>query len=271
MLVYTSAYATAEEAALRPMLLPRILYDNYLRGLTASSVTASTESTDGPKDAPLRPETHEFWRPNALNATFEVALGASKSVSAIGIAGHTFGSKASTVTLETKLGGGGYSIFADDVSPADDSALLFLDTPRSADTVRVSVAGTGLPTMAVLFVGPTLTMEKPLQPGYKPPYLNKVSVRQSNVSRGGHYLGQDFWRKGTEGSVSFRGLTESFVRNTMRPFANATRNYPYFFAGRPDSDLNDVTYAWHERDFDLSYHDNFRFTVSWSLMGQSHE
>lgn len=270
MIVYASGFPAAESAAGRSLLLPRIIYNNWIKDLTAAAITASGETTTGPKDSPLRPETHEFWLPPSLTATWQVELGATRSVSAIGIASHTLGSKAATVLAETQLGAAAFSTFAASHSPTSDAEIVFMDAPRNIDRVRFTITGTGgVPQIAVVSIADTLIMEKPLQIGYKPAYMNLTSVRQSNVSRGGHYLGQDSYRKGVESNLSFMFLSETFVRNSFMPFARATRNYSYFFCGRPDSDLNDVTYCWHEKDLDPSYHMSLYLRVAWTIFGLS--
>jgi len=82
-----------------PLTYPRIGYTNLARGLAASAVTVSTETVDGPKDAPLRPDTAEAWAASALPANWTVDLGSPQSIDYVGIAGHTLGSCAAAVAI----------------------------------------------------------------------------------------------------------------------------------------------------------------------------
>ncbi len=89
MIVYPASYVLSAAVPLRN---PRIGYQTYTFALAAAAVTASSETASGPKDAPLRPETAEYWEAGALPATWQLDLGANRNVDYIGIAAHTIGS-----------------------------------------------------------------------------------------------------------------------------------------------------------------------------------
>lgn len=88
MIVYPSSLIASAAVPLRN---PRIGYQTWTFDLDPSAVTASSEGASAPKDAPLRPDTAEYWQPAGLPATWVLDLGASRSVDYIGIAGHTLG------------------------------------------------------------------------------------------------------------------------------------------------------------------------------------
>ncbi len=97
MIILTDAYILAEEAAGRPVNNPRIGYQTHTRDLAASSATASTTAADAAADAPLRPDTYEYWKATALPATWAVDLGVAHDIDYIGIAGHTIGTEGASV------------------------------------------------------------------------------------------------------------------------------------------------------------------------------
>jgi hypothetical protein len=144
MITYNAQLAAAL-AATYPLTNARILYQNFLRGLLPTAVTASTETSDAPKDAILRPDTAECWLPTALPATLFVDLGTAQTCDAIGIAGHTLGSSGCSVR----------PIFSSDASAPEPYASLpgvaanFVSTPDTAANsilgdidIRVQVAAT---------------------------------------------------------------------------------------------------------------------------------
>lgn len=100
MIVFSRALILNPAAAAADLFLPRIGYQTWLRGLTDAAVTASGALTDAPKDAPLRPDTAEYWEPPSLPATWLVDLGASRQVDYVGIAAHNLGSKSAAVQVE---------------------------------------------------------------------------------------------------------------------------------------------------------------------------
>ncbi|MCH8172658.1 MAG: hypothetical protein IIA70_05030 [Proteobacteria bacterium] len=71
---------------------PHIAYQTWVRDRVAADITVSSETAEGPKDAPLRPDTHEFWQADVLPATWRIDLGQPRAVDYVGIAGHTLGS-----------------------------------------------------------------------------------------------------------------------------------------------------------------------------------
>lgn len=249
MIIYPQALILSESNAGRPLTHARIGYQTYTRGLAASAVTVSSESSDGPKDAPLRPDTMEFWQPTSLPATWELDLGAPQDISYVGLVG-TFGGK--TVKVETSTGAVAgspsaqvWTTFASDVLPGDDSPLLFLDGSIVGRYVKVTITGSGaIPRMAVAYVGAILAMQRPIYGGHSPVNLSRETVLRRSLSRGGQFLGQGFRRHGVAGSAAFRHLTASWYRDNFDPFVKAARRFPFFFAWRPATFPLDVAYAW---------------------------
>jgi hypothetical protein len=89
VIVYPSSYVLSAAVPLRN---PRIGHQTWTNGLAPSAVSVSTETASGPKDAPLRPDTGEYWQPSALPATWVLDLGTTRNVDYVGIAAHTIGS-----------------------------------------------------------------------------------------------------------------------------------------------------------------------------------
>jgi hypothetical protein len=127
MVLYRAELAGAIAAAY-PLTNARIGYQTWLRDLAATAITVSSESSNGPRDAPLRPDSAEYWQPAALPATWVADLGVSRTVDYIGVAGHTLGS----------LGCALRAMFSADSALPEPHLLLpgstgnYLSTPDSA-------------------------------------------------------------------------------------------------------------------------------------------
>jgi hypothetical protein len=104
----------------------RIGYQTWLRDLTAAAITVSSETAAGPRDAPLRPDTYEFWEPESLPAWWLADLGAVRDVDYVGILG-SIGSNGAALELRHSLD----TEFSDYVSirGADGN---YVSTPDSA-------------------------------------------------------------------------------------------------------------------------------------------
>ena len=86
---------TEPEAAATPLTNARIGYRNYARSdlISAANITVSSEDEKGPRDAPLEPDTAEYWQPTSLPATWRLDLGRLVEVDYVGIAAHTLGTE----------------------------------------------------------------------------------------------------------------------------------------------------------------------------------
>jgi hypothetical protein len=97
LIIFPNSFALS---AAVPLTHARIGYHTYTKDLLPSAVTVSGETAGGPKDAPLRPDTAEFWEPPTLPATWQLDLGALVDVDWVGIAAHTIGSKLATLGVK---------------------------------------------------------------------------------------------------------------------------------------------------------------------------
>lgn len=285
MIIYTSAFQTAEDATDRPLTHARIGYQSWLRDLVATDITASSETANGPADAPLRPDTAEFWEAAALPATWEIDLGTLRAVDYVGVVGN-LGSCNCALMVEwtdgVLVGSPSEEVwtqFADDAQPGDDSPLLFLDTSVTARKLRLTFSAIGSPAeaatpprVAVVYAGEVLKMQRPLYAGHAPINLSRNTVLHGSMSQGGQFLGQGFRRHGVSSSAAFRHLTAAWVRETLDPFIRSARQYPYFFAWRPGDFVNDVGYVWTQEDIrPANMGVRSYMQVGWPMQGIGHE
>lgn len=250
MIVYPSAFVLSAEADTgQPLNHPRIGYRNAVRGLPASAVTVSGETTGAPRDAMLRPDTWEFWRAPALPATWEVELSESQNIDYVGLAGHNIGSSGAAAKIEWSLTPGVWTTFATEYMPSDDAPLMFLDSPRFAKRLRLTLTGTGaVPYISVFYAEVALAMQRPIYGGHSPITLSRETKLHQMLSRGGQFLGQNFQSFGVRTTAQFQHLTAAWYRANFDPFVKAARAYPYFFAWRPQTFPAEVGYVWSPDD-----------------------
>lgn len=249
MVVFPQALVTALAATPLPLTHGRIGYQTYTKDALPSQVTASGDTAEGPADAPLRPETNEYWKPPSLPATWQFVFGGIKSVNYAGLAGHNLGSCGCSVEAETSMDGATWDALGLEHTPTDDSPIMFLDEERDATRLRLTINGSGLiPSLAVVFVGRTLDFARPIYGGHSPIVLSRETIHQSLVSRGGQYLGQHVQRMGVNGNVRLDNLLAAWYRAEFDRFVEATRSRPYFYAWRPETFPLEVAYLWNTGD-----------------------
>jgi hypothetical protein len=251
----------------------RILWENRARFdvVDATNVTVSGETDAGPRDAPLRPDTAEYWEAPSLPATWQVDLLRSYRLDTVGLV-HTLGSSRSSVLAETSPDATTWTQIVADMMPATDAPLMLMSTTvREARYLRLTFSGsTGSvpPAIAVVYVGESLAMEKPLSGGYAPIDTSRESVLRRQLSRGGQFLGQSFQRHGVTGTATYKHLTRAWVRESFDPFVKSARLYPYFFAANPENFPEEVAYVWAGEDIRPVYMNQLTDQeVSWPLIG----
>lgn len=248
---------------------PRVCWQTWTRDAAAADIAVSSETENGPKDAPLRPDTAEYWEAEELPATWQLDLGAIRDITYIGLAGHDLGTNRAHALFETSEDGANWSQFAAENAPADDTPLLFLDDARAAMHVRLTLTGENdAPKIAVIYIGAALVMPHTIYGGHQPITLSRETVLMNQMSRGGQFLGQHIRRMGVSTSVSFRHLDPDWVRTDFDPFVKAARQYPYFFAWRPSTRPREVGYVWTRDAIKASNMGTREFMqVAWSMEG----
>jgi hypothetical protein len=269
MIVFPNAVVLSPPDSV-PLYTPRVGYQSFARARDAFSVTVSTEDPSGPRDAPLRPDTAEYWLPTALPATWELDLGASQTVDYIAVAGHTIGTAAASIAASTSPDlVTAYSAFGGTaVTPADDTPIMFVDVPTSVRRVKLTLTGGAVkPQIAVIYAGKLLSMPKGLALGWQPLTMSRQTTLQQSMSRSGQFLGQSYRRNGVHATAKFDNLTESWYRSYFDPFVKNARLYPYFFAWNPQVWPLEVGYVWTPDDIVPSYAQSNVLSVQWQMFG----
>lgn len=116
-----------------PLSHARIGWNSYTLDLLPDDVTVSSETADGPRDAPNNADTYSFWEPASLPATRDVDFGELKDLDFVGLVGN-FGSVGAAIEIR----------ISEDVDDFNDYLALagvdanYASTP---DTVANSITG----------------------------------------------------------------------------------------------------------------------------------
>jgi hypothetical protein len=228
-----------------PLSHSRIGMNNIVRDGT---VSASSASTGFPASAAKNPLTYEFWRPASSPATWTVNALTAKEVDYVGIAAHTLSGRAVTVQYSTD---NSTWINVQTHNPTNNSPIMFLFAPITAQYWRISVTG-GIFSIGVIYVGKALEMQRACFAGLSPINFSRNSIVRPNRSEGGQWLGRSLVREGSSMSVSFRHLDYDWYKDNFDPFVEQAREYPFFFAWRPDNYPETVGYVWTADDISPS-------------------
>lgn len=228
-----------------PLTHSRIGMDTITR---TGTVTASSAVAGFPALSAANPLTYEFWRPvdvSAADAFWQVDAGEAVSVDYVGIAAHTLGGGA-TVVVQYSTDNVTYET-VDSLTPTDNAPIMFLFPPQVAQYWRIVVQGADA-SVGVIYVGKVLEMERACYAGLSPIDLSRRTVIRPNISEGGQWLGRSIVRQGSAMSVAFRHLNYDWYEANFDPFVEEAREYPFFFAWRPDGYPDSLGYVWVNDD-----------------------
>jgi hypothetical protein len=243
--VYTYDYKTLPNQT--PLNHARIGYDNHIDD-TTTTVTASTEAAGFELDATQNPLTYDKWKPTALPATAKYDFGSAKTFGYIGIAAHTLGTEGATVVAEYSTDDISYTTLNVDTSPNDDSAIMLLFAEVSARYLRLTISGSTIPVIGVVYCGQVLSMYRPFYSGHTPGVLSRKTTIKPNKSVNGVWLGRSVIRSGLVADYSWQNTPIGWYESNFEPFVQHAIEKPFFVAWNPSEHADHVLYAWTSDD-----------------------
>ena len=227
-----------------PLTHARIGYDNFV---PAATVTATSAEAVWPADSVQRENTFERWQPPSGNASITIDNGTAKSADYIGIAVHTLGSSASTITVQYFDLTSGWTTI-ETVSPLENSAIMAIFAEVTARYFRVIVAGSTAPQIGVIYLGVALAMQRAIYAGHSPITLARRTVKRPTKSEDGQFLGSSTIRYGLQTGFAWKHLKAQWYRDNFDPFVKSARSKPFFIAWRPSKFPNEIAYGWSTGD-----------------------
>jgi len=245
MTISISTARAADLAAHELQHNPLIVWEQ----LAASAATGVGTQVETAANA-LDPATYNFWAatPNVSDAAaLDLTLAAGAAVNFVGLAAHNLADIGATVTLQYSTDGG--SSWTDSaapaVTPADNRAIGFRFAVSTAADWRLAISDAADDAViGVALAGREIVIERRLYQGYAPPLTpNRVELL-SNISEGGHFLGNSAMRTGSQVTASLSHVTPSQIRSAAwLAFQQAfNAGTPFFWAWRPGK-YGDLFYA----------------------------
>jgi hypothetical protein len=260
-------YIKSGFAPVIPLTHSRIGINNIAR---TGTVTASTAAAGFPAIAAANPLTYEFWKPTTVPATWTVDAGAAVTCDYLGVASHTLGTSATTLTLQHSTDNSTWED-VETVTPSTNAPIIILFPPVSRRYWRIVLSG-NIALVGVVNIGKVLEMERPCFAGLSPIDFARQTVIRPNTSEGGQWLGRSILRQGSQMSVSYKHLTYDWYKTNFDPFVEQARSYPFFFAWRPQGYADSVGYVWTNTDITPSTMGiKSRLEVSFAMEGLSLE
>lgn len=236
----------------------------YMNYATPSTLSATSQTVANPASNMTNPATAFRWEASST-ATQTITIQTNgREIDYIGLARHNLNQAG--LTVEVKYDG-------QTVIPAAPissiQALLFLTTIATPTTVQIIIAGaTVAPTIAVLYIGKSLRLQRNIYVGHSPITYSRDRVTVNGVSENGQYLGELVVRETNSTQVQLQNLTPDWYRANLDPFFALSPRIPCFWAWRPSAYSDEVGYCWVEGKPSMSNQlSNGMVQCSWSFKG----
>jgi hypothetical protein len=210
--------------------------------ITASSAAAGFPASDAALDT-----THQWWRPTAMPATWELAFPVSSPVSYFGIAAHDLATVGATVIYET-WNGTTWDVRLTH-TPVDNMAIFGLVVRRTLAKARLRFTGAEEPTVGVIRFGDVTEFPQMAA------YVGRRDLQdlvehtyRTPMSEAGNFLGRYVRRRSQSVPLLVEHLSEDWKLDVLDPLLAELRARPVFVADRPAAFPKSVAYAQTKAD-----------------------
>lgn len=224
--------------------------------VTTGNVSTTTEAEGFSATNLANPSTNLRWTGELSSPEADeyvtVVTSATDDMDYIAIAKHNLGTAQIPVSVE---------YLDEDASPdsweeliasvilPNDGPALFRFPPQALSAIRLRLQpGTEAPSIAVVYTGKLLVLQRRLYVGHTPMNYGRTSKITNARSESGNFLGRIMLNQKTGTAVGLKNMTPDWYRTYMEPFIQDSYENPFFFAWRPSSYPREVGYAWMTND-----------------------
>lgn len=163
----------------------------------------------------------------------------------VGIARHNLVGASVSVEAITAEPGAVWEVVHPGLVPADNGPIVLLFEAGFYTDVRLRIAPADeAPSIAVLFVGESLVLQRGIQPGFTPIVDGKENDLVTGWSESGEHLGSILDGAMSTNSADFKAIDSAWYRENMRAFVAAgNAGEPFFFAWNPQHHPAEVGYC----------------------------
>lgn len=209
-------------------------YDNaYLR--SGAVVVASAVDAGFPASNAISwLVTGGGWQATLTGTAYlTLTLPASESLNSYGIFKHNLGDVGATVKLQHSADGAVWvDVAGSEKVVANNEAIFFVGVNNSAVWWRISIAGLVAETLEIgqAFVGDSLQMFSPPEPGFTPPKLALNNQYITSRADGGDFLGRSLIRRGSKMQFVNSIVHKDWVRANWQAVMAAIEKTPFYYA-----------------------------------------
>lgn len=224
----------------------KIAYNNLMTA-SATTLTADTEATGFEAVNLGNWNAYESWKPTAAGTqNFNINLGSLLDVDTFCVFGHNLSDYSGTIKLQwSNDGATGWTDLFSAITPTDNTVIFKTFTSVNKRYFRIVTTQTGsAASIAVVFLGEVMTLEKGFRVGHVPSGLFDDAMTIQNVSETAIPLGRSTIVQAGQFTIPQTLLTPSWVRSTWVPFIEHAKSFPFFFAWDLTNFADETVFAW---------------------------
>lgn len=196
--------------------------------------------------------------------TVSVTLDAVQNLNSYGVYKHNLGTLGLTIKLQSSTDGSSWTDIAGTEKTVvnDDAIFVVVSSPTSARYYRVHISGMASGetlVIANLFLGESLNVFSPPEPGWTPPALALDNRYLNSRSEGGDFIGRTLIRKGSKTQFSVGIADADWIRTYWFPFMEAAEEHPFYHAWDTVSYPDEVAYCYTDGKVSIPKYVNSRF------------
>lgn len=225
-----------------PLDYPMVGWHNVV---TIGNVVAEDEDADYPATNLANPSTANRWLSDTTDEQLVTVSDIDGETDYVGIARHTLDGAAISVEAITAEPGADWEEVHSGMLVAGAGPIVLQFEPDFYIGVRLRIIPDGVaPSMAVMFVGLALVLQRSMQAGFTPITDGKQNGLVTGWSQSGEHLGSILDGAMSSNSADIKALDPAWYRETMRPFVQAgNAGEPFFFAWDPENHPDEVGFC----------------------------
>lgn len=222
--------------------------------VTPANIAFGTSATGFPASNMANPATHLTWKAAAGSGSYQfigITTGTADPIDYVAIARHNLGSIGSSIIV-------GY---IDNSSPpnflplvpeqtlGDDGPALFRFPAQSFSLLSIALGPSAVaPQISVMFAGKLLVLPRKLYQGMGPINYAHVAKVTNGRSEAGQFLGRIVLQEFVKNSVPLSLISPTYFRDHIADFLVYSKEFPFFFAWRPETYPDEVGYCHMTND-----------------------
>lgn len=211
--------------------------------VTASRVSATSETDDNPVTNLANPSTAFIWRAASTDQQ-DVDITVGVVIDYLGIARHNLTQDAE-IRIQFIVGGVPFTVQDWQSVRGNQQALLYQINQAEPDVIRISIRNNLTPpTLGVVYAGTATMLQRNVYVGHTPITYGRDVETVGGYSENGQYIGEIIRREGRSTSITLENLTPDWYRSELDPFFAQRPRKPAFFAWRPGKYPTEVGYVW---------------------------